>query len=169
MLETFVPLAQLLRAGEAQEVAPREESSVEVPHAQDVEATEVPQQSTLETSTISEVYAEARRFRAALADAADLMREWIARDIACDVLARELLLADADVAAIAERAVRRAMDLQPLTVVVHPDDAVLMTRCQLPIVTHGEIRRGDVQLRVRAGTIDATLGARLASMLEMLG
>ncbi|MEO7201186.1 MAG: hypothetical protein ABI431_00970, partial [Candidatus Tumulicola sp.] len=56
---------------------------------------------------LEDASAEARRFRAALADALALSLERLLRDVACDVLARELLLAPPDVAAIAARALER--------------------------------------------------------------
>jgi flagellar biosynthesis/type III secretory pathway protein FliH len=115
---------------------------------------------------LEDAAAEARRFRAALADALALSLERLVRDVACDVLARELLLAPVNVAAIAARALERYLDDGPLRVRVHPDDRVACATLDVPVVADERLRAGDVVLDVRCGTIDASLGARLETVLR---
>lgn len=159
MPETFVLLADRLRAPVAPVELPHAESAVDV-------APEAPEMTP--PASHEEALSEVRRFRAALADAAELMREWIARDIACDVLARELLLADADIAAIAARAVEGSMAYAPVALIVHPDDVERASACGIAVEAGDALRRGDALVRVACGTIDATLGARLEALLEAL-
>ncbi len=109
---------------------------------------------------------EVRRFHAALADALDLALEGLLRDLACDVLARELSLAPADVAAIAARALARYANDSPLRIRVHPEELFRLDGFEVPVVADSELRRGDVAIDVRCGTIDAGLGARLQCALE---
>jgi flagellar biosynthesis/type III secretory pathway protein FliH len=115
---------------------------------------------------LEDAIAEARRFRAALADALALSLERLVRDVACDVLARELVLAPVDVAAIAARALERYSDDGPLRLRVHPDDRSACATLDLPVVTDERLRAGDVVLDVRCGSIDASLGARLETVLR---
>jgi flagellar biosynthesis/type III secretory pathway protein FliH len=115
---------------------------------------------------IEEAAAEARRFRAALADALALSLERLVRDVACDVLARELVLAPPDVAAIAAHALERYLDDGPLQLRVHPDDRDACAALDVPLVTDERLRAGDVVLDVRCGSIDASLGARLETVLR---
>jgi flagellar biosynthesis/type III secretory pathway protein FliH len=114
---------------------------------------------------VEEALACARRFRAALADALALSLERLVRDIACDVLARELALAPAEVAAIAARALERYLDECPVRLRVHPDDAAACAHLDVPVVDDERLRPGDVALDVRCGSIDASLGARVEAVL----
>jgi hypothetical protein len=110
---------------------------------------------------------EARRFRAALADAFDAAREDVLRDLAADVLARELLLAPSDLERVARRAFERLCDEErPLRARVHPDDAPAARALDVPIVADATLRRGDLVLELRYGTTDLTLGARLSAALD---
>lgn len=115
---------------------------------------------------LDDAASEARRFRAALADALALSLERLVRDVACDVLARELVLAPPDVAAIAARALERYLEDGPLQLRVHPDDRGACAALDLPVVTDERLRAGDVVLDVRCGSIDASLGARLETILR---
>lgn len=110
---------------------------------------------------------ETRRFRAALADALEAAREDLLRDFAADVLARELILAPADVEGVARRALERIYeDERPLQLRAHPADAGQLHALEVPIVTDATLRRGDVVLELRQGSIDLSLGARLAAVLS---
>lgn len=113
--------------------------------------------------------AAVRRFRAALCDALDAALDELRRAIARDVLARELRLAPADVAAIAAGALERYAGERPLRLRVHPDDAAALATGDLNVVADAGLRRGDVAIDLHAGTIDATLGARLACVMEAFG
>lgn len=109
--------------------------------------------------------AAVRRFRAALADALDAQLDEIVREVVCELLGRELQIAHADVTAIARGALARyAADL-PLRVRAHPHDVPALETLELPIVTDAALRRGDLTIELRSGTIDASLGARLEALL----
>jgi hypothetical protein len=117
-------------------------------------------------SDVDGALAEARRFSAALADALALSLERLLPVVACDVLARELVLAPCDVAAIAARALRRYLDEEPLRLRVHPDDVQACVALDVGIVADQSLRVGDVVLEVRCGSIDASMEARLEVMLS---
>ena len=95
-------------------------------------------------------FSETRRFHAALADALDVALEGLLRDVACDVLARELSLAPADVAAIAVRALARYANESPVRVRMHPEEISRVAGMNVPVVADSELRRGDVAIDVRA-------------------
>ena len=108
--------------------------------------------------------AAARNFRMALDDALDTTVAALREEIAHEVLARELELSAPDLHAIVARARERYAVDEPLTIRVHPDD--IAACAGLARVTGDEcLRRGDVVLDLRCGTIDATLGARLDRLL----
>ena len=108
---------------------------------------------------------EMRLFRARIIEATEAAVETLVADIAADVLARELLLAPADIEAIVDRALRRFLEDEPLRVRVHADDAPKL-ECGVPLVADDTLRRGDAVIELRTGTIDARLGVRLASLLQ---
>ena len=109
---------------------------------------------------------EVKRFRAGLADAADVLLAAILRDVAADVLGRELQIAPVDVGAIVARSVERFADRAPVSVCVHPDDAAAAANVPLPVACDAALRRGDAVLALREGTIDLRLGTRLRDVLE---
>lgn len=158
MHDEFVPLDAFLRP--AAVVAPREEDTsrpapalaepVEPVHAEEFD----------------DAYRAVRCFRAALADALDVAVAALLEDIAACVVARELRLAPADVAAIVARARERFAGEEPVAIRVHPDDAAAIAEVDVAIVADPALRRGDVNVVVKAGTIDASLGARLACVLR---
>jgi flagellar biosynthesis/type III secretory pathway protein FliH len=117
-------------------------------------------------SDVDDVLAGARRFRAALADALELSLGRLLRDIACEVIARELAIAPCDVAAIAARALERYMDTGPIRLRVHPDDVRACAALDVEIVADRSLRTGDAVLEVRCGSIDASLEARLEVILS---
>ncbi|HKU80912.1 MAG TPA: FliH/SctL family protein [Candidatus Tumulicola sp.] len=112
-----------------------------------------------------EALAGVRRFRAALAEALELQLADLLRDLACEVLGRELQLAPADVAAIARRALEHYAAENPLRLRAHSRDAPGLAALALPVVIDDSLRRGDVTIEVRCGTIDASLGARVEALL----
>lgn len=113
---------------------------------------------------LDEALRAARCFRAALADALDARLEDLLRDLASDVLARELMLAPADIAAILRRLIDERTADGPLCVRVAAEDAALP--CALPLVVDPALRPGDAVLVCAHGSIDARLGVRLADILE---
>lgn len=104
---------------------------------------------------------EARLFRARLADAFDDAVVRLVRELAVDVLARELRLAPCDISAIARRALERAPVVR---LRVAPEDAG--NDYGLPIVVDPELRAGDAVFELAGGAFDARLGIRLATVLD---
>lgn len=154
MHDAFVPLGQWLQP--ATQLTPDIEEAVVISEPQEEDDTRA-------------AASDVRRFRAALADALDVALHDLLRDIAVDVVARELQLQPADVQAIARSARERFAAEEPLAIRVHPDDYDALTDADVAVVADARLRRGDVLLEVRSGTIDATVGARLESVLEALG
>jgi flagellar biosynthesis/type III secretory pathway protein FliH len=149
----FVSLAEMLIRSVPPAVAPEE---VPVPVA-------APEARADDGATFerSAALREARLFRARLADALDAAAVRLLRDVAADVVARELQLAPCDVARIVERVQRSA----PVVAVrVAAADAAQVT--QLPVVIDDALQPGDAVLEVAGGTVDARLGVRLAHVLE---
>ena len=114
----------------------------------------------------AEALRAARRFRAALDDALEAGLEELLERIARDVLARELLLAPADVRAIVEAARKRIQDESVLAIRVHPSDLDALDGIELDVLADRGLERGDVRVQVRSGTIDLTLAARLDAALS---
>ncbi len=115
----------------------------------------------------SEVARDVRVFRAQLADAFDAAREMLLRDFAFAVLGRELLLGDADLAAIVARILAEHPDAQPLRVRVAPVDlAQVAEHVLLPLVADPDLESGDAIVDLQCGSIDARLGVRIAALLE---
>lgn len=104
---------------------------------------------------------DARLFRARLADALDEASARLLRELAADVLARELQLAPCDLASI----MRRVHAAAPIAGVrVAPEDAALIG--DFPVVVDASLRPGDAIVELTGGAIDARLGVRLAQVLE---
>ncbi len=109
---------------------------------------------------------DVRLFFAALADALDAVRSDLLRDLSVEVLGRELALEEVDVARIAQRLLEQFERDEPLTMYAHADDVKALGDCGVPVHAAEGLRRGDVRLELRYGSIDASLGARLASVLR---
>jgi flagellar biosynthesis/type III secretory pathway protein FliH len=149
----FVSLAETLIRSVAPPAA-REEAPVPVA-SQEVQANDG---ASAERSV---VLREARLFRARLADALDEASARLLRELAADVVARELRLAPCDVARIVERVQRSG----PVVAVrLNAEDAAHVT--QLPVIVDDALQPGDAVLEVAGGTVDARLGVRLAHVLE---
>ncbi len=117
---------------------------------------------------LAEALHEVRRFRAALADALESALEDVLRDLASDVLARELVLAPAEIARVARTALERLWEEPPLAILAHPEEIAVLGELAVPVHGDASLRRGDVTIALRYGSIDLTLGARLAYALEHL-
>ncbi|HZZ00807.1 MAG TPA: FliH/SctL family protein [Candidatus Baltobacteraceae bacterium] len=113
-----------------------------------------------------EQFAEIRRFGAAVRDAVDVAVSTLLCDVAAEVLARELELSPANVDSIVSRACARYASEKVVRVRAHPDEAAEVAYSGVDVVADSALRRGDVVLEVRTGTIDVTLGARLADVLD---
>lgn len=154
MHDAFVPLAQFLQPPDV--------------HVAAVEEPLIVVSESVERSELHAALSEVRRFRAALADALDASVHDLLCDIAADVVARELRLRPAELRAIVLRARERFAAEEPVALRAHPDDCNDLCDGDVAVVPDPALRRGDVMLDVRSGTIDATLGARLESVLESL-
>ena len=146
MPEPFVPLAEHLHpvavTPQVQEHAPNAEPARDADCAHDV-----------------------RRFYACVADAVEAARADLLRDIAAAVLARELQLAPVELESIAASLLTRFAAEEPLRVLAHPDDVHRLRGLDVPASAGERLRRGDVMLVLRYGSIDASLGARLCDVL----
>jgi flagellar biosynthesis/type III secretory pathway protein FliH len=104
-------------------------------------------------------------FHACIAEGVEAAVELLLSDIAADVLARELQIAPAEIESIVRRALERYAQEQPLRVRLSPSEAARIS-CSVPIVADECLREGDAVIELRDGSIDASLGVRLACVLE---
>ena len=108
----------------------------------------------------------ARLFRAAIEDAVDGMCAELMREIAVDIVARELRLADVELAGIVRRLIAERFAEEPVRIRVAPGDVGI--RCELPVIADPTLAGGDAILECRSGSIDARLGLRLSALLDGL-
>lgn len=113
---------------------------------------------------VDDALSEARRFRAALADAIDCAAGDLLVTIASAVLGRELLLAPVDVRRIVESAIEDDAR-EVVRVRVHPSDRPACDGAPYAVCVDDTLRPGDAVLEMSHGTIDARLGTRLARVL----
>jgi hypothetical protein len=150
----FVPLEELLRPRPAVEIV------IEPPAPINVEATDfAPPRAARD---ITEALRAARLFHATLGDALTAACTRLLRDVAADVLARELRLAPVDIAAIIGRVISECPD-EPVRVRVAPCD--VHVACGLPVIADETLQAGDAIVEFVHGTVDARLGVRLADVL----
>jgi flagellar biosynthesis/type III secretory pathway protein FliH len=81
--------------------------------------------------------------------------------LAREVLARELMLAPADLDALAARALHEFAESEPLALVVAPADAARVSS-PLPVRIDPTLVAGDLVIAVRDGEIDARFALRLS-------
>ncbi len=112
--------------------------------------------------------AAVRRFHAALTDALDAAVDELLPAIAREVLGRELATAPADLAAIAGAALGRYEADSPIRLRAHPGDTAALAGLSLAVIADSKLRRGDLVIDVRSGTIDASVDARLGRVLESI-
>ncbi|MEA2787452.1 MAG: Flagellar assembly protein FliH [Candidatus Eremiobacteraeota bacterium] len=105
---------------------------------------------------------DARLFRARLADAFDDAAARLLRELACEVLARELRLAPCDLAELVRRAGKRA----PVVCVRVAACEAAVEIAGVHVVADAELHAGDAIVEVAGGALDARLGVRLATVLE---
>ena len=139
MSEAFVPLAAFLRPVAGEPVRETFPEGCEL-------ASLAPEQEDALRAT--------RRFRAALADALDVLR-------------RELQLRPADIAAIARDALQRLSGEEPIAIRAHPDDLSDLAAVEFKRISDISLSRGDIVIEVRSGTIDVRLEARLDDALAV--
>ena len=140
----------------------------ETPTCLDACEAALPAQPRLATAEFSELSRDVRLFRVRIAALVEEAVQTLVSDIAASVLARELQLAPIDVQVIANAALQRYVDEEPLRIRAHPRDAERL-QCAVPVLPDAGLLPGDIVLELRTGSIDATLGARLADLLESMG
>jgi flagellar biosynthesis/type III secretory pathway protein FliH len=124
--------------------------------------------SAIPTEPIAEFLArDVRLFRAALAEALDVLAGELAARLAAEVLGRELLLAPADLAAIAARLLTEHAADEPLRLRVAPGQAQAVESI-LPVIEDSYLASGDAVLECRGGSVDARLTVRLATLVAWL-
>jgi hypothetical protein len=150
----FVALAELLRAPVARAEA------IEAPVTAAVPLEGAPADEC--SNDVDAALRDARLFRARLADAFDDAAARLLRDLASDVLARELRLAPCDLAELVRRAGERAPAVR-----VRVAACDVVTLPGVPVVADPALERGDAVVELVAGALDARLGVRLAAVLEV--
>ena len=155
MAAEFVSLADLLRAPDAPP-APVEVGELPAP------ACEPASCDDLRSGDVDAALRDARLFRARLADAFDDAAARLMRELATEVLARELHLAPCDLAEL----VRRAGERAPAVRVRVAACEAAATIAGVHVVADAALERGDAIVEVAGGVLDARLGVRLATVLE---
>ncbi len=164
MSEGFVPLARFLLP------PPPEPVVFSLPQAPAAGETFAPCSHSEESFTqFAATFGAIRRFRAALVDALDVAVQQLLAEIAENVLARELTVAGADVAAIVAKTRERFSSERVLRVRVHPRDRRALDSLEIDSVLDERLVPGDVIAELHSGTIDLRLRARLESALAACG
>ena len=188
MAADFIPLADYLRPRPAREnVPPGDDKVIPLPVrrvADDpvVESTAEPappdraaacSSDAVPARELVDVLRDARVFRARLADAFDEAAARLVRELAAQVLVRELRLAPCEIAELVTRARER---LPVLRVRVSPHDAIRMHGASggsgalrdVSVIADEQLDDGDAIVELAGGALDARLGVRLADVLEVL-
>ncbi len=108
---------------------------------------------------------DVRLFRARVAEALEFALDGLCRDLASEVLARELMLGPVDVGAICKALIERYAREVPVSIRVHPHECETLNDFDVPIVADERLCRGDVMLDVVGGTLNASLAVRLEQVL----
>jgi flagellar biosynthesis/type III secretory pathway protein FliH len=160
MSEGFVPLARFLRP------PPPEPVVFSLPQDPAAGQSIAPCSHSEESfAQFAATFSAIRRFRAALGDALDVAVQQLLAEIAENVLARELTVAGADVAAIVAKTRERFSSERVLSVRVHPRDRSALDSLEIDSVVDETLVPGEVIAELRSGTIDLRLRARLESAL----
>ncbi len=111
------------------------------------------------------VLRDADTFRTRLLAVFDGAVDRLLRDLAADVLGRELRLAPCDLASIVDR-VRASAPVVRVRIASGEDvDERALALGGGPVVRDAALSLGDAIVEVRAGTVDARLGVRVAEVL----
>jgi len=159
--QTFVPLADVLRPA-----APV--VRIDEPERPVTEAL-APQNAASACTCAHTIARDVRVFRTRLADAFAAAEVTLARELAYAILGRDLLLAPVDIATIAARIISEHSAAQPLRLRVALDDTyALATHAATlpPFVADATLAAGDVIVEFAEGHVEASLGVRLAALLE---
>jgi hypothetical protein len=152
----FVPLARLLRP-------------VPITPSPPPQATEAPEEASTFCAQPAERDTPAPEEGRALAHlrAAEWFeraRELLLRRFARDVLGRELLLAPADIEALARRALAAFADDLPRAVAVAPADADRLD-LRIPVRVEAQFERGDLAVEVSDGRLVSSLQLRVEGVI----
>ncbi len=83
-----------------------------------------------------------------------------------EILARELQLAATDVRAIVAKTLERFGSERVLSIRVHPQALAALTGSPVAVVADAALADGDLMVELKSGTIDMTLKARVADLLD---
>jgi flagellar biosynthesis/type III secretory pathway protein FliH len=161
MPDGFVPLASFLRPVVVEPVIP----SLPVSTPAGVPDGAIARAATLEAE-YDENLCAARRFRAALADTLEVAVARLLREIANDVLARELTLTSADIASVVARALARFDGEKVLSLRAHPNELGMLCELDLEKIADESLALGDAVIELHSGTIDLRLATRLEAALS---
>jgi hypothetical protein len=116
----------------------------------------------------ADIVADLALMRLAALEACERSAERAVRLFATEVLARELLLAPADIDAIVQRALASFARHEPLEILISVADAERV-RAPLPTRIDPALVAGDLVVVVRDGTFESTFGFRLEDALARAG
>ena len=151
----FIALADVLRPPQVEPVVVFESRAEPI-------LPDAPRES--DDASYVQAVSDARRFRAALADALAYAAASIVRELASDVLARELNVAPCAMDALIARLLSDHVSASPLRVRISPHDRI--TTNDFSVVIDDSLQPGDAILECASGAIDARLGVRLADVIE---
>jgi len=112
---------------------------------------------------------EFARLRVAVVEAYERSAASLLAALARDVLARELLLAPADLDALVASALASFAASEPVGLAVSASDATARLRTSLPVRVDPALRPGDVILELKDGALESSLAFRLSSALVTAG
>jgi flagellar biosynthesis/type III secretory pathway protein FliH len=161
VVERFIPLAAFVRAaGRAGEPeAPARAEGAAAPPAP--QRAEPPRAATPHPEALQEL----ALMRSAALEAYERARLRLLEALAHEVLARELLLAPADIALLARRALETFSEAEPLTLVLAPEDAERVA-LPLPVRADPALEPGDLIVEVRDGELESRFAFRARRALE---
>ena len=133
----------------------------EAPEPRSARGAESPDAAGESPDDLDDALREARLFRARLADAFDEAVARLVRELAANVVMRELRLAPCELGALVAQVRERA----PVVRVRVAADDVARVR-GVPVVADDQLAPGDAIVEVAGGALDARLGVRLAAVLE---
>lgn len=151
----FIALADVLRPPPVEPVAVFESRAEPI-------LPDAPRES--DDASYVQAVSDARRFRAALADALAHAAASLVRELASDVLARELNFAPCDMDALVARLLSDHCSASPLRVRISPHDR--LSTNEFPVIIDDSLQPGDAILECANGAIDARLGVRLADVID---
>jgi len=154
--ERFIPLATIVRAAAHAPAARVPQTALPVP------PTVVPE---VVDFAHADVVHDCALMRLAALEAFEAGTARMLTSLAGDVLARELLLGPADIAALLKRALAAFVEHEPVSIAVSPADAERV-RVPLPVRVDSSLAAGDLIVHVRDGAFESSFSFRLQDALE---